>query len=64
VTPFGLIRLPVWVVRCRGDGHYLTLSKLLRPKATQSPLQAPGTQLDEKWRRTSRSTALAPESCR
>ena len=35
VTPFGLIRLPVRVVRCRGDGHYLTLSKLLRPKATR-----------------------------
>ena len=35
VTPFGLIRLPVRVVRCRGDGHYLTLSRLLRPKATR-----------------------------
>lgn len=35
VTPFGLIRLPVRVVRCRADGHYLTLSKLLRPKATR-----------------------------
>lgn len=35
VTPFGLIRLPVRVVRCHGDGHYLTLSKLLRPKATR-----------------------------
>ena len=35
VTPFGLIRLPVRVVRCRSDGHYLTLSKLLRPKATR-----------------------------
>lgn len=35
VTPFGLIRLPVRVVRCRSDGHYLTLSKLLQPKATR-----------------------------
>ena len=35
VTPFGLIRLPVRVVRCRADGHYLTLSRLLRPKATR-----------------------------
>jgi hypothetical protein len=35
VTPFGLIRLPVRVVRCRSDGHYLTLSKLLKPKATR-----------------------------
>jgi hypothetical protein len=35
VTPFGLIRLPVRVVRCRAEGHYLTLSKLLRPKATR-----------------------------
>jgi hypothetical protein len=35
VTPFGLIRLPVRVVRCRSDGHYLTLSRLLRPKATR-----------------------------
>ena len=35
VTPFGLIRLPVRVVRCRGEGHYLTLSKLLQPKATR-----------------------------
>ena len=38
VTPFGLIRLPVRVVRERGatQGGYLTLSKaLLRSKATQ-----------------------------
>ena len=35
VTPFGLIRLPVRVVRSRQDGHYLTLSRLLRPKATR-----------------------------
>ena len=35
VTPFGLIRLPVRVVRCRSDGHYLTLSRLLGPKATR-----------------------------
>jgi hypothetical protein len=40
VTPFGLIRLPVRVVRSRSDGHYLTLSRLLGPKATRvlSPL--------------------------
>jgi hypothetical protein len=40
VTPFGLIRLPVRVVRSRAGGHYLTLSKLLGPKATRllSPL--------------------------
>ena len=35
VTAFGLIRLPVRVVRRRSDGHYLTLSKLLGPKATR-----------------------------
>jgi hypothetical protein len=38
VTPFGLIRLPVRVVRERGlrHGGYLTLSKaLLSPKATR-----------------------------
>lgn len=35
VTPFGAIRLPVRVVRSRRDGHYLTLSKLLQPKATR-----------------------------
>ena len=35
LTPFGLVRLPVRVVRSRGDGHYLTLSKLLEPKATR-----------------------------
>jgi hypothetical protein len=29
VTPFGLIRLPVRVVRSREDGRYVTLSKLL-----------------------------------
>lgn len=33
VTPFGLIRLRV--LRSRGDGHYLTLSRLWRPKATR-----------------------------
>ena len=41
VTPFGLLRLPVRVVRRRSDGRYLTLSKvLLAPKATRllSPL--------------------------
>ena len=41
VTPFGLVRLPVRVVRARSDGRYLTLSKvLLAPKATRllSPL--------------------------
>jgi Uncharacterised protein family (UPF0236) len=40
ITPFGLIRLPVRVVRSRADGGYLTLSKLLAPKATRllSPL--------------------------
>jgi len=40
VTPFGLIRLPVRVVRSRSDGHYLTLSRLVGPKATRllSPL--------------------------
>src|SRR5438132_2730313 len=40
VTPFGLLRLPVRVVRSRDDGHYLTLSRLLQPKATRllSPL--------------------------
>jgi hypothetical protein len=41
VTPFGLLRLPVRVVRARRDGRYLTLSKvLLAPKATRllSPL--------------------------
>lgn len=41
VTPFGLLRLPVRVVRARSDGRYLTLSKvLLAPKATRllSPL--------------------------
>ena len=38
VTPFGLIRLPVRVVRERGaqKGGYLSLSKaLLKPKATR-----------------------------
>lgn len=36
VTPFGLLRLPVRVVRRRRDGRYLTLSKvLLAPKATR-----------------------------
>jgi hypothetical protein len=35
VTPFGLIGLPVRVVRSRSDGHYLTLSRLLQPKATR-----------------------------
>lgn len=36
VTPFGLLRLPVRVVRRRRDGRYLTLSKvLLTPKATR-----------------------------
>ena len=34
-TCFGLLRLPVRVVRCRADGHYLTLSRLLQPKATR-----------------------------
>lgn len=41
VTPFGLVRLPVRVVRARSDGRYLTLSKVfLAPKATRllSPL--------------------------
>ena len=40
VTPFGLLRLPVRVVRRCDDGHYLTLSRLLGPKATRllSPL--------------------------
>jgi hypothetical protein len=34
VTAFGLLRLPVRVVRARGDGRYFTLSKsLLQPKA-------------------------------
>ena len=39
-TPFGLVRLPVRVVRSRSDGHYLTLSRLFGPKATRllSPL--------------------------
>ena len=36
ITPFGLVRLPVRVVRRRRDGRYLTLSKvLLTPKATR-----------------------------
>src|SRR5438128_5753645 len=35
VTPFGLLRLPVRVVRSRADGHYLTLSRLLGAKATR-----------------------------
>jgi Uncharacterised protein family (UPF0236) len=36
VTPFGLLRLPVRVVRSHRDGRYLTLSKvLLAPKATR-----------------------------
>ena len=36
VTAFGLLRLPVRVVRARGDGRYFTLSKsLLQPKATR-----------------------------
>ena len=36
VTPFGLLKLPVRVVRARGDGRYFTLSKaLFRPKATR-----------------------------
>lgn len=36
VTPFGLLRLPVRVLRARSDGRYFTLSKaLLRPKATR-----------------------------
>jgi hypothetical protein len=36
ITPFGLLKLPVRMVRCRADGHYLTLSKaLLQPKATR-----------------------------
>ena len=36
VSPFGLLRLPVRVVRARSDGRYLTLSKvLLKPKATR-----------------------------
>ena len=35
-SPFGLLRLPVRVVRARSDGRYFTLSKvLLRPKATR-----------------------------
>ena len=41
VTPFGLLRLPVRLVRSRATGRYLTLSKaLLSPKATRllSPL--------------------------
>ena len=40
VTPFGVLRLPVRVVRRCDDGHYLTLSRLLGPKATRllSPL--------------------------
>jgi hypothetical protein len=36
VTPFGLLRLPVRVVRARSDGGYFTLSKaLFQPKATR-----------------------------
>jgi hypothetical protein len=36
VTAFGLLRLPVRVVRRRADGRYFTLSKaLLQPKATR-----------------------------
>jgi Uncharacterised protein family (UPF0236) len=36
VTPFGLLRLPVRMVRSRANGHYLTLSKVvLQPKATR-----------------------------
>ncbi len=36
VTPFGLLKLPVRVVRARGDGRYFTLSKaLFQPKATR-----------------------------
>jgi uncharacterized protein UPF0236 len=36
VTAFGLLRLPVRVVRRRSDGRYFTLSKaLLEPKATR-----------------------------
>jgi hypothetical protein len=41
VTPFGLLRLPVRVVRSREGGRYFTLSKaLFQPKATRllSPL--------------------------
>jgi hypothetical protein len=41
ITPFGLLRLPVRVVRRRRDGRYFSLSKvLLAPKATRllSPL--------------------------
>ena len=41
VTPFGLVRLPVRVVRAREGGRYFTLSKaLFEPKATRllSPL--------------------------
>ena len=49
VTPFGLLRLPVRVVRARSDGRYLTLSKvLLAPKATRllSPLVEKQSQPD------------------
>ena len=36
VTPFGLLKLPVRVVRRRVDGRYFTLSNaLLQPKATR-----------------------------
>src|SRR5438309_11865986 len=35
VSAFGLIELPVRVVRSRDGGHYLTLSRLLQPKATR-----------------------------
>jgi hypothetical protein len=36
VTPFGLLKLPVRVVRARGDGRYFTLSKaLFQPKAAR-----------------------------
>lgn len=43
ITPFGLLRLPVRVVRRRRDGKYLSLSKvLLAPKATR--LLSPGIE--------------------
>jgi len=35
VSAFGLIELPVRVVRSRDGGQYLTLSRLLQPKATR-----------------------------
>lgn len=45
VTPFGLLRLPVRVVRRCDDGHYLTLSRLLGSKATRLALSQTAKQV-------------------